>query len=259
MVCMKREQQTSIVSSEAMKDGKAIKTPFFNQKDILFGRGGESNKNNGNKRYLKIIDERSLVYGGLKGRKAKTRFAWDIYKQLSGEGARFLKHDSHGGKGWEVASPEACRKKISQRLRERALIAREATERAAQKTKLVLSANNADPTPPILPSSIVSGICLDEKQKYVKEADAEESSSVATAVPEPESLYSSDDSIEILAELMEGDPLQFQGADMHSFGLEPEPIASYGHYLVGVNTHPLGQDPLYARFSNTPHFAVWFS
>lgn len=256
MVYIERRQHKSIVSAGAAKESEDTKASLLNQKDILFGRGGESNKNEGNQRYLKIIDERCLIYGGITGRKAKTLFAWDIYKQLKREGFSFLKHDSRGGKGWEEAAPKACRKKISQRLRERALIAREANEHAAQNAKLVLPAKKVDPTSTILPSSILSGIDINEKHEDTKEEDAEESLSVATVVPEAASLYSSDDSIETLEEFMERNPFELEGAILPSFGLEPEPITDYEQYQMGVNMHSLGLDPLYHGFGSTPRFAV---
>ena len=98
-----------------------------NGADILFGRGGESNNAEGNRKYQKVIEESSKEYSALTGRKAKTQFAWKIYSQLREEGARFLKKEK-GDEFWTEAPEEACRKKISQRLRERALEARDKQE-----------------------------------------------------------------------------------------------------------------------------------
>lgn len=98
-----------------------IETP--NQKDILFGRGGESNNAEGNRRYQKVIESRCQAYSALGGRKAKTQLAWQIYKELRDEGARFLKKEK-GSLYWSEAPEGDCRKKISQRLRERALEAK---------------------------------------------------------------------------------------------------------------------------------------
>lgn len=100
----------------------AIKTP--NEIDILFGRGGESNNASGNHRYQKVIEEWSHEYSTLTSRKAKTQLAWKIYMQLKQEGARFLKREK-GNPYWTEAPEDDCRKKISQRLRERALEVRD--------------------------------------------------------------------------------------------------------------------------------------
>lgn len=98
-----------------------------NKADILFGRGGESNNAKGNMRYQKVIAEWSKEYSALTSRKAKTQLAWQIYCQLRQEGARFLKREK-GSQYWTEAPEADCRKKISQRLRERALEAKEKRE-----------------------------------------------------------------------------------------------------------------------------------
>ena len=112
-----------LLNGGATKESKLlIESP--NDNDILFGRGGESNNAKGNRRYQKVIEESSEEYSSLTSRKAKTEFAWNIYSQLRNEGARFLRREK-GSSYWSTAPEEACRKKISQRLRERALEARD--------------------------------------------------------------------------------------------------------------------------------------
>ena len=102
----------------SLRKSTSITTP--RECDILFGRGGVSNNAEGNRVYQKVIEQWSGVYSTLQGRNAKTALAWTIYHQMKDQGFRFLKKDK-GGDCWTEAPEEACRKKISQRLRERAL------------------------------------------------------------------------------------------------------------------------------------------
>jgi len=126
-------------------------TAHPNDKAILFGRGGESNNNAGNRRYQKVIAEMASKYTLIPGRKEKTIFAWGIYQQLKNEGYHFLKRDSNG-MYFEEASDAACRKKISQRLRERALEAKDSVRtppavHSRAEVAAVSPLEEVDPTP----------------------------------------------------------------------------------------------------------------
>jgi hypothetical protein len=93
-------------------------------KDVLMGRGGQSNNHPGNKHYQSVLETHAWEYSQLMGRDAKTKFAWGIFHQLKKEGIRFLRFDRATGEFLE-AQPDDARKKISQRLRELALELRE--------------------------------------------------------------------------------------------------------------------------------------
>ena len=107
---------------KASKTISGIKKP--KDLDVLFGRGGSSNNQRGNKRYQAIVESRAIEYAGLTGRNEKTNLSWEIVKQLKKEGARFLRKDKVSGLYFETTDDE-FRKKVSQRLRERALEVRE--------------------------------------------------------------------------------------------------------------------------------------
>ena len=104
------------------KSSRAIKKPKDN--DVLFGRGGSSNNQIGNKRYQEIVESRAIEYSQLTERAAKTNISWEIVQQLKKDGARFLRKDKISGFYFETSDDE-FRKKVSQRLRERALEVRE--------------------------------------------------------------------------------------------------------------------------------------
>lgn len=107
---------------KASKGSGGIKRP--KDGDVLFGRGGSSNNQRGNKRYQTIVESRAIEYANLTGRNEKTSVSWEIVKQLKKEGARFLRKDKLSGLYFETTDVE-FRKKVSQRLRERALEVRE--------------------------------------------------------------------------------------------------------------------------------------
>jgi len=88
--------------------------------DILAGRGGLGNNHLGNRRYHALISAKAIEYGKLKKRNEKTSMAWSVVAQLKREGVRLLKRDKITGL-FSEESDEDFRKKVSQRLRERAL------------------------------------------------------------------------------------------------------------------------------------------
>ncbi|CAB9515459.1 Polyubiquitin (Fragment) [Seminavis robusta] len=94
--------------------------------DILFGRGGLSNNHPGNQHYNKVLEKRAWNYLHLTNRKTKTEFAWEVVRQLKKEGVRFLRKEKDI---YVEAGDEEARKKVSQRLRDLALGARDQINR----------------------------------------------------------------------------------------------------------------------------------
>jgi hypothetical protein len=93
---------------------------------VLFGRGGLSNNHPGNKHYNEFLEKRAWDYLHLKTRKTKTEFAWEVVRQLKLEGSRFLRKEKDV---YLEAGDEEARKKVSQRLRDLALGARDQISR----------------------------------------------------------------------------------------------------------------------------------
>jgi hypothetical protein len=112
-----------------------VKNP--NAIDVLMGRGGQSNNHPGNKHYQSVLEAHAWEYSQLKGRDAKTKFAWGIFQRLKKECIRFLKCDRAKGVYLEAEDDEA-RKKISQRLRELALEVREHASDDGSSEEIVL-------------------------------------------------------------------------------------------------------------------------
>lgn len=86
--------------------------------DVVFGRGGFTNKHHGNIEYLKLLKEHEEAYMDCK-RKFQKLLSLCIIHQLRCKGVRFLKKDEKSG-SWKAVQLSQCRLKISQRLRERA-------------------------------------------------------------------------------------------------------------------------------------------
>ena len=93
---------------------------------MLFGRGGLSNNHPGNKHYNEFLEKRAWDYLHLNTRKTKTEFAWEVVRQLKLEGSRFLRKENDV---YVEAGDEEARKKVSQRLRDLALGARDQMSR----------------------------------------------------------------------------------------------------------------------------------
>ncbi|CAB9515408.1 hypothetical protein SEMRO_713_G191520.1 [Seminavis robusta] len=97
--------------------------------DCLLGRGGEANRHAGNRMYLKVLESNSAKYAQCQQRKEKTQLSWQILYDLRRRGVRFLKKHKPSGRYYE-ADDDEVRKKISQRLRELALLIKISTEDA---------------------------------------------------------------------------------------------------------------------------------
>ncbi|CAB9501337.1 expressed unknown protein [Seminavis robusta] len=169
---------------------KSLKIEIPRDNDILFGRGGMSNNAEGNRRYQKVIEQWGSHYSTLAGRKAKTQLAWEIYYQLRNEGFRFLKRDN-GSQYWTEASDDACRKKISQRLRE---IVFETTQGGRQVSPIVKSL----PTTEVLIPEVTP-------TASPKEEDAEEEDLLRGPLPDD----SDHDSIESLVDTADYFPISW--------------------------------------------------
>lgn len=103
--------------SKAPKDAVVIKEP--QAFDVLFGRGGHVNHNQGNQKYLELVCQRKEEYHNCK-KTDKADIAWDIIRQLREQDPcpRFLKKD-YSTNLWHVVPDDDVRRKISQCLRER--------------------------------------------------------------------------------------------------------------------------------------------
>jgi Ubiquitin family len=107
---------------------------------VLFGRGGLSNNHPGNKYYNEFLEKRAWDYLHLKTRKTKTEFAWEIVRQLKQEGRRFLRKEEDV---YVEAENEEARKKVSQRLRDLALGARDQISRDGAEEQCLVALNMA--------------------------------------------------------------------------------------------------------------------
>lgn len=88
-----------------------------NEIDVVFGRGGYTNRHPGNQFYLGLISQHEESY--LKcPRKYQKLMGLCIIHTLRCQGARFLKKDSSNV--WTTVKLSQCRLKVSQRLREKA-------------------------------------------------------------------------------------------------------------------------------------------
>lgn len=104
-----------------MQKSEAITTP--DKFAILLGRGGGSNNHHGNKVYQSVVEAHAVDYLKCSKRNNKTNIAWEIVHQLKQQGSRFLRKDPNSNT-WEEVSDDEARRKVSQRLREVALVAK---------------------------------------------------------------------------------------------------------------------------------------
>ena len=140
------------------------------EKAILFGRGGASNNNVGNHVYQKLCAKRSVEYLNCTKRKEKTSLAWTILNELKSQGVQFFKKKDSKSDCWIQAEDEECRKKISQRLRELALLAkdRHQTPETSGKAK----STEADNVTATETQTTVGSSCTEEApSKLTSEAD----------------------------------------------------------------------------------------
>ncbi|CAB9496267.1 expressed unknown protein [Seminavis robusta] len=103
--------------------------------DVLFGRGGKTNKHPGNQQYLELVAEHEVQYMSCTKRKFQKLMSLCIIHYLRMQGARFMEKDTKSGK-WKTVLLSRCREKVSQRLRERIpFIKLEQQKKAAETSK----------------------------------------------------------------------------------------------------------------------------
>ena len=85
-------------------------------RDVLLGRGGQTNQHEGNKKYRIIVAQHQAEY--LRARKRdKIIIAQRIVSIVQGRGGRFLKR-SADGESWVAVTDKKAQEKTSQALRE---------------------------------------------------------------------------------------------------------------------------------------------
>ena len=101
------------------KDGAELCfiTDGINPDDVLFGQGGESNKNEGNARYRALIERGRPSYATASVA-TKTSMAQNVVNKIADQGGRFLKKHTPTQQ-WYLADERTARKKVSQALREK--------------------------------------------------------------------------------------------------------------------------------------------
>jgi len=93
-------------------------TSFFNDSDVLSGRGGGTNVHPGNRHFRELINLHRRAY--LKARKNdKPAISRAIVRAVRENNGRFLKRDEKSGLWFEIGD-DAAREKTSQALRQRA-------------------------------------------------------------------------------------------------------------------------------------------
>jgi len=85
-------------------------------KDVLLGRGGDTNVHLGNHDFRELITEYLPHYRGKN--RLKHEIALKIYSTLNSRGARFLRKNE-SSKLWIIVNQEDAVKKIKQALRDR--------------------------------------------------------------------------------------------------------------------------------------------
>jgi len=89
--------------------------------DVLLGRGGLTNRHQGNAHFRLMVEAEKQNYKSLGEQwQKKCEYSKSIMKRVSDYGGRFLKKDEISGK-WIEADERTVRKKCSQALRERPL------------------------------------------------------------------------------------------------------------------------------------------
>ena len=96
----------------------SVGTSFFNDADVLSGRGGGTNVHPGNRQFRDLINLHRRAY--LKARKNdKPAISRAIVRSIRENNGRFLKKDEKSGLWFEIGD-DAAREKTSQALRQRA-------------------------------------------------------------------------------------------------------------------------------------------
>jgi len=109
-------------------------------KDVLLGRGGQTNKHSGNKNYRAIVASHQQEYLNAR-KKDKVVIARRIVKIVQDQGGRFLKQDAAGQ--WVAVTDKRAQEKTSQALRE-GLDVRNQTSRVSPPRRSNTSAADSD-------------------------------------------------------------------------------------------------------------------
>jgi len=110
----------------------ASSSSSFHQDDVLLGRGGQTNKHVGNKRYRSIVQEHQGEYL-LARKKDKVLIARRIVRIVQSHGGRFLKQNSNTE--WEPVDDKRATAKTSQALREGLDVRNKVGTKASPKRK----------------------------------------------------------------------------------------------------------------------------
>lgn len=104
--------------------------------DVILGRGGRSNRHDGNRKFREEVNHRKADYAAAVKRD-KAAIAEEIVKKLRARGVRFLKQIERGNdSSWEDVGDATAKQKTSQALREN-------PEKEAQRKRLRLEASSS--------------------------------------------------------------------------------------------------------------------
>lgn len=143
----------AVTASKSTKRRKSVRKPRkvipevkdyveYTEKDILFGRGGKSNRHAGNKFYRDIVIQRQAHYRTC-DKNTKTKVAQEIVDRIQNEiGGRFLELDKVCGR-WYIVHPRVARGKVGQALRENNTEEARAVKRAKYRGKADEKADNS--------------------------------------------------------------------------------------------------------------------
>ena len=122
---------------------------MIHSNDVLLGRGGATNNNNGNIRFREIVASKQMVYLDAK-KKEKKAIALECVNEVKQNGGRFLKRDDASG-NWVEVPVAAAIKKASQALRENLDVRHKRVREAKNSTTI------SDPEKRIKRQKIVNG------------------------------------------------------------------------------------------------------
>ena len=125
-------------------DPNAERVDKLHKTDILFGRGKGFQNHPGNQRMREIIDKYKRQYHSLK-RSEKRKMVENVYKEITANGARFLKKVSDENAFVKVDEPVALQK-VSHTLRCRKGTEKDYAEMQAASARALAGLDNGRPT-----------------------------------------------------------------------------------------------------------------
>jgi len=90
--------------------------PGYTDKDVLFGRGGRTNRHPGNIKFRKELENIRQWYIGCKTKQEKSRISKLMIDWIHSNGGRFLVKDDT--EKWVAANSKVVRKKVNQAIRD---------------------------------------------------------------------------------------------------------------------------------------------